>query len=160
MISFGNIYSQLRDFEYMFKLSHKNTLLSILPLNHLLELDCGFFGMLYMGAKVVYIKSLNPKELTSTMKEKEITNMIVVPLVAKMLKNSIEKQIKKQSETAQKAFKVLYILAKFAPRKVRRLMFKSVIDGLGGKLECFICGGAPLEDNVAEFFERIGIPTG
>ena len=159
MITFGNIYSQLRDFEYMFKLTHDNTLLSILPLNHLLELDCGFFGMLYMGAKVVYIKSLNPKELTSTMKEKGITNMIVVPLVAKMLKNSIDKQIKKQPQSAQKAFKVLYALAKFAPRKVRRLMFKSVIDGLGGKLECFICGGAPLEDNVAEFFEKIGIPV-
>ena len=159
MISFGNIYSQLRDFEYMFKLTNEHTLLSILPLNHLLELDCGFFGMLYMGAKVVYIKSLNPKELTSTMKEKGITNMIVVPLVAKMLKNSIDKQIKKQPETAQKAFKVLYALAKLTPRKVRRLMFKSVIDGLGGKLECFICGGAPLEDSVAEFFERIGIPV-
>lgn len=158
MISFGNIYSQLRDFEVMFKLTNEHTLLSILPLNHLLELDCGFFGMLYMGAKIVYIKTLNPKELTSTMKEKGITNMIVVPLVAKMLKNSIDKQIKKQPEAAQKAFKMLYALAKFMPRKIRRLMFKSVIDGLGGKLECFICGGAPLEDNVAEFFERIGIP--
>ena len=159
MISFGNIYSQLRDFEYMFKLSNDNTLLSILPLNHLLELDCGFFGMLYMGAKVVYIKSLNPKELTSTMKEKGITNMIVVPLVAKMLKNSIDKQINKQSPTAQKAFKIMYKISKIMPRQIRRIMFKSVIDGLGGKLECFICGGAPLEDNVAEFFERIGIPV-
>ena len=158
MISFGNIYSQLRDFEAMFKITSKHTLLSILPLNHLLELDCGFFGMLYMGAKVIYIKSLNPKELTTTMKEKGITNMIVVPLVAKMLKNSIDKQIKKQSKTAQKAFKILYNLAKFAPRALRRLMFKSIIDGLGGKLECFISGGAPLEDNVAEFFDRIGIP--
>ncbi len=159
MISFGNIYSQLRDFEVMFKLTNEHTLLSILPLNHLLELDCGFFGMLYMGAKIVYIKSLNPKELTTTMKEKGITNMIVVPLVAKMLKNSIDKQIKKQPQTAQKAFRVLYALAKYMPRCIRRLMFKSVIDGLGGKLECFICGGAPLEDNVAEFFERIGIPV-
>lgn len=158
MISFGNIYSQLRDFEVMFKLTNEHTLLSILPLNHLLELDCGFFGMLYMGAKIVYIKSLNPKELTSTMKEKGITNMIVVPLVAKMLKNSIDKQIKKQPEAAQKAFNIMYKIAKFMPRNVRRLMFKSIIDGLGGKLECFICGGAPLEDNIAEFFERIGIP--
>lgn len=159
MISFGNIYSQLRDFEYMFKLSNKHTLLSILPLNHLLELDCGFFGMLYMGAKIVYIKSLNPKELTTTMKEKGITNMIVVPLVAKMLKNSIDKQIKKQPKAAQNTFKILYALAKFMPRGIRRLMFKSIIDGLGGKLECFICGGAPLEDSVAEFFERIGVPV-
>ena len=115
--------------------------------------------MLYMGAKIVYIKSLNPKELTTTMKEKQITNMIVVPLVAKMLKNSIEKQIRKQPAYAQKMFSIIYILSKYAPRKIRRILFKSVIDGLGGKFECFICGGAPLENEVAEFFERLGIPV-
>ena len=58
MISFGNIYSQMKDFEKILKLSKDNTLLSILPLNHLLELNVGFFGMLFMGAKIVYIKSL------------------------------------------------------------------------------------------------------
>ena len=159
MISFGNIYSQFKDFEKIFELSSDNKLLSILPLNHLLELTDGFFSMLYMGAQIIYIKSLNPKELTEAMKEKEITNMIVVPLVAKMLKNSIDKQIKKQPEKVRKAFNIMYKLAKFAPRKVRRLMFKSIIDGLGGKLECFISGGAPLESNIAEFFDRIGIPV-
>ena len=159
MISFGNIYSQLRDFEHMFRLTNEHTLLSILPLNHLLELDCGFFGMLYMGAKIVYIQSLTPKELTATMKEKGITNMIVVPLVAKMLKNSIDKQIKKQPAAAQTVFKIMYAFAKIMPRRVRRLMFKTIRDGMGGKLECFICGGAPLEDSVAEFFNRIGIPV-
>ena len=159
MTSFGNIYSQLRDFESILKLSHDNTLLSILPLNHLLELNVGFFGMLYMGAKVVYIKSLNPKELTSVMKEKQITNMIVVPLVAKMLKNSIDKQINKLPADAKKIFDIMYAIAKFMPRFVRRLMFKSIIDGLGGKFECFVSGGAPLEVEIAEFFDRIGVPV-
>jgi len=159
MISFGNIYSQFKDFEKIFKLSSKNRLLSLLPLNHLLELTDGFFSMLYMGAQIVYIKSLSPKELTETMKEKQITNMIVVPLVAKMLKNSIDKQIKKQSPSVQNMFQLMYKLAKYAPRKVRRLMFKSIIDELGGKFECFISGGAPLETSIAEFFDRIGIPV-
>ena len=159
MISFGNIYSQFKDFEKIFKLSSKNSLLSILPINHLLELTDGFFTMLSMGAKVTYIRNLTPKELTLTMKEKEITNMIVVPLVAKMLKNSIEKQIHKLPEKAQKLFNVMYKLAKYFPVSVRRIMFKQIIDELGGKFECFISGGAPLEDSVAEFFNRIGIPV-
>ncbi len=159
MISFGNIYSQFKDFEKIFKLSSSNKLLSLLPLNHLLELTDGFFAMLYMGAQVTYIKSLSPKELTETMKEQGITNMIVVPLVAKMLKNSIDKQIKKQSPTVQKIFYIMYKIAKYAPRKVRRLMFKNIIDAFGGKFECFICGGAPLEESIAEFFDRIGIPV-
>ena len=159
MISFGNIYSQLRDFEHLLKLSSKDTFLSLLPLNHLLELNVGFFATLYVGAKIVYIKSLSPKELTSVMAEKGITHMIVVPLIAKMLKNSVEKQIKKQSKQVQQMFDFMYKIAKYLPRKIRRIMFKSIIDGLGGKLECFVCGGAPLENSVAEFFDRIGVPA-
>lgn len=159
MISFGNIYSQLRDFETLLKIDKKNTLVSILPLNHLLELNVGFFGMLYMGAKVVYIKSLSPKEISNVMKETKATNMLVVPLFVKMLKSSVEKEIRKQPKAAQDVFNLMYKLAKFMPQKVRRLMFKSVIDGFGGKLECFVCGGAPLDLDVAEFFERIGIPV-
>ena len=159
MISFGNIYSQMKDFEKIFKLSKDNTLLSILPLNHLLELNVGFFGMLFMGAKIVYIKTLNPKELSAAMKDKQITNMIVVPLVAKMLKNSVDKQLKKKPEHVQKMFKLMYAAAKYMPRFVRRIMFKSIIDGFGGKFECFISGGAPLDAEIAEFFERIGVPA-
>ena len=159
MISFGNVYSQFKDFEKIFKLSSKNRLLSLLPLNHLLELTDGFFAMLYMGAQIVYIKSLSPKELTETMKEKGITNMIVVPLIAKMLKNSIDKQLKKQSQKVQSLFNLMYKVAKYMPLNIRRIMFKSIIDELGGKFECFISGGAPLEPCIAEFFDRIGIPV-
>lgn len=159
MISFGNIYSQLRDFEMLLKIDKKNTLVSILPLNHLLELNVGFFGMLYMGAKVVYIKSLSPKEISNVMKETKATNMLVVPLFVKMLKSSVEKEIRKQPKAAQDVFNLMYKLAKFMPQTARRLMFKSIINGFGGKLECFVCGGAPLDLDVAEFFERIGIPV-
>ena len=95
--------------------------------HHLLELNVGFFGMLFMGAKIVYIKTLNPKELSAAMKDKQITNMIVVPLVAKMLKNSVDKQLKKQPEHVQKIFKFMYAAAKYMPRFVRRIMFKSII---------------------------------
>ena len=159
MISFGNMYSQVKDFEKIMKIDSRNTLISILPLNHLLELNVGFMGMLYMGAKVCYVKSLSPKEISKTMKECHATNMIVVPLFAKMLKNSVEKEIHKQPKTAQTVFKIMYDLAKFMPLFIRRKMFKSIIDGFGGKMECFIAGGAPLEADVAEFFERIGIPV-
>ena len=159
MISFGNIYSQMKDFEKILRLTKDNTLLSILPLNHLLELNVGFFGMLFMGAKIVYIKSLNPKELTGAMKEKQVTHMIVVPLVAKMLKNSIDKQINKLKPIQKRIFDFMYMSAKYMPLSIRRKMFKSIIDGFGGKFECFVSGGAPLEADVAEFFERIGIPV-
>lgn len=158
MITFGNIIAQLKDFESVFKINSSDSLISILPLNHLLELNVGFMGMLHMGARVSYSASLNPKEIGKIMKERQATYMIVVPLFVKMLKTSVEKEIKKSGEKGQKMFKTMYDLAKYMPISVRRLMFKKVIDGFGGKMKGFVCGGAPLEADVAEFFERIGMP--
>lgn len=158
MISFANIYSQLRDFEAVFEYARQSSVVSILPLNHLLELSVGLFGALYMGAKIVYIKTLNPKEIAKVMQEIKVKNMLVVPLFIKMLKTSIEKEINKQPAAKQKVFNFMYAISKFMPIKARRMIFKSIIDQLGGHLECFICGGAPLDIDVGEFFDRIGIP--
>lgn len=158
MITFGNIIAQLKDFEAVFKINSGDSLLSILPLNHLLELNVGFLGMLCMGAQVSYSASLSPKEITRIMKEKQTTYMIVVPLFVKMLKTSIEKEIKKSGQKAQDAFNLMYGLARFMPTPIRRIMFNKVINSFGGKMKGFVCGGAPLDIDVAEFFERVGMP--
>lgn len=158
MTTFGNIIAQLKDFQSIFKINSKDSILSILPLNHLLELNVGLVGMMNMGARVAYSSSLTPKEISKIMKERKVTYMLVVPLFVKMLKNSVEKEIKKSGNKAEKAFEFMYKIAEFIPIPIRRLMFKKVIDGFGGKMKGFVCGGAPLEIEVGEFFERIGIP--
>lgn len=159
MITFGNIISQLKDFEALFKINSSDSLISILPLNHLLELNVGFMGMLHMGAMVSYSTSLNPKEISKIMQERQATYMIVVPLFVKMLKNSAEKEIRKSNKSAQDIFNFMYKAAKYMPIAVRRIMFKQIIAGFGGKMKGFVSGGAPLDADVAEFFERIGMPV-
>ena len=77
-----------------------------------------------------------------------------------MLKNSVEKEINKSSKTAQNLFNTLYSIAKLILLfPVIEVIFKQVIDGFGGRSKGFVCGGAPLEVETGEFFERIGIPV-
>lgn len=158
MTTFGNIIAQLKDFQSVFKIDSNDSLVSILPLNHLLELNVGLVGMLHMGAKVAYSSSLTPKEISKIMKERQVTYMLVVPLFAKMLKNSVEKEIKKSGTKAQKTFDFMYKIARYMPLSARRILFKKIIDGFGGKMKGFVSGGAPLEVEVGEFFERLGMP--
>lgn len=158
MITFGNLISQLKDFERVFNVNSHDSLVSILPLNHLLELNVGFLGMLHRGARISYSKSLNPKEIASIMQEKRVTYMITVPLFVKMLKTSVEKEIKKLSSRDKKLFDFMYSLAKYMPNSIRRLMFGRIHKKFGGRLRGFVSGGAPLDREVAEFFDRIGIP--
>ena len=159
MISFANIITQLQDYEEIFDIRPTDSLLSILPLNHLLELNGGLIEMLHRGAHINYTKSLNPKEITRIMQERQITYMITVPLFIKMLKTSIEKEIRKSSKASQNSFRIMYKLAIFIPVSARKVLFSKIHKQLGGKIRGFMCGGAPLDLEVAEFFERIGIPV-
>ncbi len=160
MISFSNLIFQVRNFEEIMQLTSNDLFLSILPLNHLLELTAGFLGVLHAGGKICYCQSLYPQEIAKTMSEKKVTFMITVPLFLKMLKSSIEKQIKKSGESKQKLFQMMFALAKKVPfYPFRKLLFGEVHKQFGGRLRGFLSGGAPLDVEVCEFFDTIGIPV-
>ncbi len=160
MISFSNLIFQVRNFEEIMQLSSSDMFLSILPLNHLLELTAGFMGVLHAGGRICYCQSLYPQEIAKIMKEKKVTFMIAVPLFLKMLKGSIEKQIKKSGESKEKLFKTLFGLAKAVPSyRFRKLLFGEIHNQFGGRLRGFLSGGAPLDVEVGEFFDTIGIPV-
>jgi long-chain acyl-CoA synthetase len=159
MTTFGNLIFQVRCFEEMMRLSARDMFLSILPLNHLLELTGGFLGVLHSGGRVCYSESLNPKEIVKIMQEKKVTYMITVPLFLKMLKNSIEKEIRKSGAQTQRLFNLTFKIARGLPSPVRKFLFSKIHAQFGGQLRGFISGGAPLEVEVGEFFERIGLPV-
>ncbi|MEI8345094.1 MAG: AMP-binding protein, partial [Candidatus Omnitrophota bacterium] len=160
MISFKNIIFQVQRFESIMNLSPNDLFLSMLPLNHLLELTCGFMGVLHAGGKICYCKSLHPQEIAKTMTEKKVTLMITVPLFLKMLKGSIDKQIRKQSAFKQRLFKLMLQLARAIPvYSLKKVMFGQIHQQFGDRLRGFISGGAPLDVEVGEFFETIGIPV-
>lgn len=160
MITFRNLGHQIMNLEQVMKLSSKDVLLSILPLSHLLELTCGFLGVLYAGGAICYSNTLFPHELAQIMRERKVTGMICVPLFLRMLKSSIEKEAGRQGKARSAAFDIAFKAARRIPsRAVRRLLFHRVHKQLGGRLRCFISGGAPLDPEVAEFFDRLGLPV-
>lgn len=159
MISFSNLVFQVRRFESLMNLGPSDTFLSILPLNHLLELTGGFLGVLHAGGRICYSHSLRPQEIASLMKERRVTFMITVPLFLKVLQGSIEKEIRRTSSAQQRIFRLSFRAAPFLPRFFRKLLFYPLHAGFGGRLKGFVSGGAPLDAGVAEFFDSIGIPV-
>ena len=160
-ISFKNITSQLEDLErVLVKIlpNDKVKTLSILPMNHLFEMTVGFSTFLNFGFSVYYTKSLKPKDILGIMSEKQIEFMITVPAFLKLLKASIENEIKNSSKRRQAVFKTVYHMAKFIPFYcVKKLLFKKIHNKFGGKFIGFLSGGAPLDIHCARFFERIGM---
>ncbi len=156
--SFKNVVSQIRALENCFDLGIEDKFLSILPMNHLFELTVGFLNFLCKGSSIYYSKSLKPKDIFHVMQEKQITFMIVVPAFLKLLKSSILSEINQQPKFLQNWFEIKYLFAKFLPsHRLRRLLFRDIHKKFGGKFKGFLSGGAPLDIEVAKFFERVGL---
>ena len=159
-ITFKNMLAQMHDLRIALKEILPNEqmrMLSILPMNHLFELTVGFFTFLNHGFSIYYTQSLKPKDILEVMTEKKIQFMITVPAFLKLLKTSIESELNKKPKIVQILFKLNYKIAKFMPINLRRIMFSSIHKKFGGEFFGCISGGAPLDVNVGEFFERIGV---
>lgn len=159
--TFGNMTSQVLGLERVLPeiLPQENVnLLSILPMNHLFEMTVGFSTFLNRGASIFYPQSLKPRDVLGDMREKKIDFMIVVPAFMKLLKTTIEADIKSLPEDERILFERSYAAAEFIPDySIRRQLFRSILAKFGGNFYGFITGGAPLDAAVGEFFERIGI---
>ena len=159
--TFGNMITQVIEMNKILPdiMPHETVnLLSILPMNHLFELTVGFSCFLNRGSSIFYPQSLKPNDILADMREKKIDFMIVVPAFLKLLKNTIEADIRSWSEEEKLLFEKSYSAAEYiTDYDIKRQLFRSILAKFGGSFYGFITGGAPLDPSVGEFFERIGI---
>ena len=160
--TFGNILAQLHDLKLMllpiFPKKGDVRILSILPMNHLFEMTVGFATFLNFGYSIYYTQSLKPKDCLNMMKDKKIQFMILVPAFLRLLKTTLEAEIRNSSKIYQLTFPIKFHIAKFLPyRWIKKIMFKRLHDCFGGSFRGCISGGAPYDFETAKFFRRIGI---
>lgn len=111
-------------------------------------LHCG--GTLYINESIKTVKR--------NLKKYQPSILVVVPLVLQMLHKQIIAQAKKSGklEALEKGLKLSAFLHRFGI-DISRKLFAEVYDVLGGKLRYFLCGGAPLDKQLVEFFAALGI---
>ncbi|MBQ6937858.1 MAG: AMP-binding protein [Clostridia bacterium] len=130
--------------------------LSILPYHHTYEAVCGILVGIHKRVTLCINESL--RAVAKNLAIYKPNYMYVVPAVASALHKNVLRTAQKQGK-----LKVLLLMMKVsnALRKVgidlRRKLFASVHEGLGGNLLEVVCGGAPIPVDTAYFFDAIGI---
>lgn len=138
-----------------FKRLQKEKMLSILPLSHIYEQAIGFLLPQHYCASVVYVHSLGA--IRELMKEYRVTAMVAVPEFLQVIMARIKAGVEEKGKT--KAFNKMLNLA----RKVksywfsRNVLFRPLLKQFGGRLEAISSGGAPLDPELEEVWEAIGI---
>lgn len=157
-ITYRNMLSQVTSIGRRFNLTSNDAMLSFLPMNHLYEISVGFMSTLNKGASIYYSHSLKPKDILSVMNTKKITFMATVPSFLKLLKSTLEAEIKQYGPFKGRFYKFKYSIAYALNNPyVSKLFFRELRRKFGPRFKGFVSGGAPLEYEVGRFFETIGI---
>jgi len=126
--------------------------LVLLPLHHVFPLVGSMMVPLYAGGTLVVSPSMQTADLMKTLADNQVTVMIGVPRLYELMYRGLLAKI--NSSIIAKAF--LGLVYRTKSRKLGKILFKKIHNGLGGHLQYMIAGGAALNREVGTFFYAIG----
>ena len=130
----------------------------VLPLHHTFGSTVMLLGHVSIGCEV-YI-SAGIRYVQKELKEQKPGHMILVPLYLETFYRKILANVKEQGKEKILARMIrLSNTMRKAGVDVRKKLFSSIRDAFGGELRMIISGGAPINPDIVEFFEAIGIST-
>lgn len=140
-------------------LTHEERILSVLPNSHIYGIITGLLGSMMLGASLYYIDSLNNENVIRAFKECQPTVFPCVPKVFELFEKQIVKKIQSKVITRlmyQIFFPICNTVRRYTGVNLGRIIFKSIHKGFGGCVKIMTSAGAPLEEQVAEFYYGTG----
>lgn len=158
MLSQNNICSDITALASYLKLYPTDTLLSFLPLHHTFESTITFLFGLYYGVTVAFSDGL--RYIAQNLVEYKVSVFVAVPLVLESVYKKLQKGIEEsgKAKLISKMTKISNGLLK-CKIDVRRKIFKSVLEKLGGNLRIALFGAAPMDKDIIIGYNNLGIAT-
>ncbi len=155
MLSQKNIASNVYALQLVEKFFVEDVNLAFLPMHHIFG-STAMIVMLSCGLATAFPDGL--RYVAQNLKEYRVSVFVGVPLLIEAIYKKVIEGINKKGKTKQVkiAIKISNALLKLNI-DIRRKLFKDIINELGGGMRFIISGGAPLDKNVAKFFNEIGI---
>ena len=157
MLSQKNIASNIYAMQCAEDIRPTDTNIAFLPFHHIFGSTC-MVMMIACGVKTVFPDGL--RYIKQNLNEYKITVFVGVPILIESIYKTIMKEIEKQGKT--KLIKTAIVVSNFLLKfhiDLRRVLFKQVIDALGGELRFVVSGGAPADAKIAKGFNDLGIKT-
>lgn len=152
MLSQHALCTDMYGLSQMIDINTSDKFLSFLPLHHTFESGCTFLFGTSCGSTIDFCDGL--KYIQKNLVEYKTTIFVCVPLMLEMMYKKIIKSVKDKHKYF--IVNVMRRLFRHSSISTKRKVFKSIIDGLGGKLKTVISGGAPISKKVLQGYDDFG----
>jgi len=171
ILTHDNFTSNIKTLAFLVEFTHKDMVLSFLPLSHVLERMCTF-AFLYKGCSIAYAESV--ETVADNLMEVQPHIMVSVPrlfekIYAVVMDNVLESPalkrkiffwaVKTGKEYGKRKLQKQSIpgLLRLKRNLADKLVFSKIIEKTGGRARFFVSGGAPLPKEIADFFYALGL---
>ncbi|MBD3414645.1 MAG: AMP-binding protein [Candidatus Aminicenantes bacterium] len=171
MLTHSNFMSNSKATASIIEFTSKDTVLSFLPLSHVLE-RMVTFTYLYKGCSIAYAESV--ETVGENLLEIKPHIMVSVPRVFEKIYAKVMDSVLEGSALKKKLFFWSVRIGKeYAQRELShqkiskslrwkrsiadKLVFSKIVSKTGGRVRFFVSGGAPLSKDIAEFFYGMGL---
>jgi long-chain acyl-CoA synthetase len=171
MLSHGNFVSNIKSLVSILDFRSTDTALSFLPLSHVLERTAAFI-FIHRGSTIAYAESI--EAVAANLVEVRPHVVISVPRLFEKIYARVMDQVLAGSRLKRAIFVwALGTGKKYAAKIIARepvpkalafkrglaqkLVFSKITARTGGRMRFFVCGGAPLSNDITEFFYAMGL---
>jgi len=171
ILTHGNFVTNLVSVSEMVEFSATDTVLSFLPLSHVLE-RMVTFTYIYKGCSIAYAE--NAETVAQNLLEVRPQIMVSVPRVFEKIYSRVMDNVLSSSSLKRKIFfwgikvgkaagqrtlagKSVGPFLAFKRNLAHKLVYSKIIAKTGGRVRFFVSGGAPLSKDIAEFFYALGL---
>src|SRR5271170_5185968 len=133
---------------------HPVRFLNLLPLSHVFGQFLGMFLPPLLGGTVVFQEDFGPSQIVNTIRRERVSVLVSVPRVLQSLRQKIERDLEDRGkiEDFRRRFR-----ASEGKHFLRRWwIFRRIRRQFGWKFWAFICGGAALDAETEQFWDRLG----
>ncbi|MGA7300118.1 MAG: AMP-binding protein [Candidatus Sulfotelmatobacter sp.] len=133
---------------------HPVRFLNLLPLSHVFGQFLGMFLPPILGGTVIFQEELKPSEIIGTIRRERVSVLVSVPRVLQSLKQKIERDLEDRGRI--ESFRRRFRTSEGKHFLRRWWIFRDIRRQFGWKFWAFICGGAALDAETEQFWDRLG----
>ncbi len=161
VITHGNVLSntapletEIRTYLKYERWVHPVRFLNLLPLSHVFGQFLGMFLPPLMAGTVIFQSALGPSEVLRTIRRERVSVLVAVPRMLQSLKEKVERD--EDDAGRLSAFRARFKRADGEKFLRRGWIFRGLHRRFGWKFWAFISGGAALDHETEEFWNRLG----
>jgi long-chain acyl-CoA synthetase len=161
VLTHGNILANLEPLEAEIqkyrryeRIFHPLRFLELLPLSHVFGQMLGIFLPPLLGATVIFLDTLSPAEIASTIRRERVSVLVTVPRLVESLRDKVKRDLEAAGRLPQ--FQKDFESAAGEHFLKRWWRFRRIHREFGWKFWALISGGAALPADAEAFWGRLG----